>query len=219
MAIPSTDLALWRGNTSITGQSGRGSYLGLSWEARHRVTGDTIGRGTLSRAVAIMGQLQDVDAAMQAEAEGAYAGVVEWHKPIAAIGDYSAFDADLILDGWMQNGGAMEHPICGSISGAPVGLVQRVLAILADRLPPTQWWWAESTTAGQLRVKYQPVAGAAGYNVYGGLDASGGETLLGTVTGTGWKTLTVPAGFYSVRIAPVGAEIGILSFAIGVEVA
>ena len=213
MAIPSADLVLWRGDTSITSQSGRGSYLGLSWEARQRVTGDTIGRGTLSRAVATMGQLQDVDAAMQAEAEGAYAGVVAWHEPIGAIGDYSAFDADLILDGWMQNGGAMEHPICGSISGAPVGLVQRVNAVLSNRLPPTQWAWAESTAAGALRVKYQTVAGATGYNVYNGSD------LLGAVTGTGWKTIAVPAGFYSVRIAPVGAEIGILSFAIGVEVA
>ena len=33
------------------------------------------------------------------------------------------------------------------------------------------------------------------------------------------KALSVVAGSYSVRIAPVGDEIGILSFAIGVEVA
>lgn len=213
MAIPSSDLVLWVGNTSITGQPGSGARIALTWQARHKVTDDIVSQGALSRAVATMGQLQGVYAAMVEQAGGAYAGAVEWHAPIAVLSGYSAFDADLILDAWMQNGGAMEHPICGEIASAPEGLVQRVLAILAERLPPPQWWWAESITAGQLRVRYQPVAGADGYNVYEG------ENLLGSVTGTGWKTLAVPAGGYSVRVAAVDdGEIGILSFPISVQV-
>jgi len=213
MAIPSDQLVMWIGDTSITGQPGSGARLGLTWQARHIVLGDVIAQGTLSQSVATMGQLPAVDEALRAQAGGAYAGAVEWHAPIAALNGYSAFDADLILDAWMQNGDEMKHPICGTVAGAPEGLVARVLTILAWRLPPPMWVWAASIAPGELRVRTVAVPGADSYNIYSG------EELLGNVPVAGWHTLALPVGTYSVRVAGMKAGlVGILSFPVNVQV-
>lgn len=213
MAIPSDELELWTGDEGITSRPGCCAQISLVWQARHKVTGDVISEGTVTRTVATFGQMPSVDAALQDEASGQYAGAVAWHDPQTALDGASAFDADLILDGWMVDGDEMSHPICGTIAATPVGIVARVNGIQAARLGPTQWAWADSTTPGELRVRCVSVAGADDYNVYSG------ETLLGTVPSAGWNALAVPAGFYQVRIAPVdGGVVGILSFPIAVQV-
>jgi len=68
--------------------------------------------------------------------------------------------------------------------------------------------------AGELQVKTVAVPGAASYNVYNG------EGLIGNVPNGAWQTIGgLSAGSYLVRTAGFdGVNVGILSFAIGVEV-
>lgn len=210
MAIPPQNLELWTGNEQIGGR-----VMGLDWQARHTGIGEVVNEGTLTASVAKVSDLVPawnqlvIQAGQQLENTRAY------HEPIASIGDYSLFDVDLILDGWLTDGHDYVHPVCGTVPGPiPSTLPGRLAAILAARLPPPLWFWAESVAAGELRIKCVAVAGADSYDVYDG------ETLLGNVPSSGWQTISVAAGSYSVRMGAVdGGQVGILSFPVGMEVA
>jgi hypothetical protein len=87
----------------------------------------------------------------------------------------------------------------------------RLTAIYQEVLPPSTWTFAESPAAEQLRVWCAAVDGADHYNVYD--DVGGQFFLLGQVPTNSPTIITVPAGSYSVRIAPVDSAgvIGILA--------
>lgn len=210
MAISPENLELWTGNERIGSR-----VLAVDWQARHTGIGEVVSEGTLMGSVAKQADLVPAWNHLVIQAEQRLENTRAYHEPIASIGDYSLFDADLILGGWLTDGDGYEHPVCGTVPGPiPSTLPGRLAAILAARLPPPLWFWAESISAGQLRVKCVAVAGADSYNVYDG------ETLLGNVPSNAWQTINVPAGFYSVRMGAVdGGQVGILSFPVGVEVA
>lgn len=210
MAIEPSDLELWVGNEGIT-DSGT-LRLSLSWEVRHITIGEIVDSSTISASVAKRGDLAKTWDSLVAEAEQALESTRSFNE--AVVGDNSLHDIDLILDGWLTDGDGYEHPVCGTLAGpVPVQLRQRLNFILASVAPPPGWFWAESTAPGELRVKCVSVDGADSYNIYNG------ETLLDNVAASGWQTISVPAGVYSVREAAlVGAQVGILSFPVAVTV-
>lgn len=214
MAIPSADLKLRSGDTGFVMSQGS-LQMTKRWEVYHATLGDVIATGSGSQFVPTISSFPAADDKLEVQA-GAFLGAVqEMHKAVAAIGGFSAWDANLILDAWMQDEDGLHHPICGDLAATPADLVARVNAILAGRLPPPTWAWARPGGAGEVQVKIVAVPGAASYNVYDG------EDLIGNVPNGAWQTIGgLSAGAYSVRTAGFdGAEVGILSFAIGVEVA
>lgn len=214
MAIPEAELKLRSGDSSLVFINGSFAMT-KRWEVYHDTMGEVVASGQHSRPVAVINRFDDADEDLEARCAASLMGVQERHKGIGAIGGYSAWDTDLILDGWMQDEDGLHHPILGDLAVMPAGLVVRINAILAARLGPPTWFWAEpGGSAGELRVKCVAVPGADSYNVYDG------ETLLGNVATSGWETISgLSAGTYNVRMGAVdGGQLGILSFAASVEV-
>lgn len=219
MAIPGS-LTFRTGDVSLTFAESGGVRVGLGFEVYHDGLGDTLHRGTLWREAGLIAKAEDTAGKLYDEAVGAFNSYVERHKPINAIGGLSAHDADLVLDGWWYDPSGesydLNHPICGHFAGVSLNIASFVSMVNAiiDRVPePPVWAWAEPYGAGQLRVRCVSVPGADSYNVYNG------DELLDNVPSAAWNTISVPAGPYFVKVAAVqGAQVGILSFGIGVEV-
>jgi len=166
MSIPSIQMRLRTGDTSIYFSTGPDTQS-KRWEVYDDATGIVLASGTVSRQVATIGQMDSADADLQNTCESAFGETKAQHEPIGAIGGYSAWDADLVLDGWLQDETGLHHAICGDIALTPASLVDRVNGILGARLPPTQWFWAEGLAA-KARVKCVAVPNADSYNVYDG---------------------------------------------------
>jgi len=215
MAIPAAQLRLRSGDTTILFSTGPDT-MGKTWEVYHESTGIVVASGRVSRQVMTIGEMNAADAELQNLCESAFAETKAQHDPIGAIGGYSAWDAALTLNGWMQDEDGLHHPICGDVALVPATLVDGVNAILGAVSPPPQWFWAEpGASAGELRVRCVAVPGADSYNVYSGV------TLLSNVPTQGWETVSgLTTGAYSVRMAAVETgQVGILSFGVDVEVA
>lgn len=212
MAIPTAQLHLRYGDVALFNGS-----LTAGWEVYHAATETIIESGRVSVAVAKPADFTSAWEQALNLIEGRASTVYAKHRPVATIGNYSLFDADLILDGWVSDPdeGTLAHPLSGEFSGVSYsGIVALVNAILARVPGPTTWFWTNSPGAGQLWVKCIAVAGADSYNVYDG------TTLLGNIANPAGSTLAVAAGTYSVRIAAVdGGVVGVCSFPVSVTVA
>lgn len=212
MAIPTDQMRVRLGNAML---NTNGLYVG--WEVYHPGTSTVIQAGSVHVKVT---HASDIAAAWAQALDLVFSAagkVYEQHTAISAIGGYSRFDANLILDGWLSDPIArtLVHPISGAFEDVDYdGIVGLVNAILARVPGPPMWFWAEAGDPGRLRVRCIAVAGADSYNVYNG------TSLLGSVPNAQWNELTVPAGSYSVRIAAVdGGAIGVCSFPVPVTVA
>ena len=201
--IPREQLSLRTGNAGFRFGPPHGAILG--WEVYNPLA--VVASGTLSRKVAVLNRLEAAGKELIARAEGEYEDVVMRHEANQAIGGFSAFDADLILDSWWF-GEVMVHPLCGEHAWeGGEGFVARVNRVLEICLPPPTWFWAESVNPGELRVKCVAVPDAGSYNVYDG------EELLGNVPNHNWNTLLIPSGQYQVRMAAVkDSQVGVPSF-------
>ena len=211
MAILPGDLELWTGNETVVDSGSLA--LSLGWQVRHVALQEIVAQGTLPRSVAKRDDLVDEWNDLELLAQQQLENTRSLHEPIAAVGNLSLWDVNLVLNGWLTDGGAYQHPINGTIPGPiPETLVGRIAAILAAVAPPPIWFWAEGL-AGQVRVKCVAVPGADSYNVYSGRE------LLGNVPNHTWNALAVLAGEYEVRMgAVIGGVVGILSFPILVTV-
>ena len=212
MAI-SQDLMYSRFGDIVLNKNG----LYVRWEVYHPSTDTVIHAGTVNVPSAKSSDLTAAWTMAMAAIENAVSDVYAQHAAIAAIGGYSRFDANLILDGWLSDptSGTLTHPISGTFTGVTYsGLPGLVNAILERVKGPTMWAWAMPGAAGKLQVKCVAVPGATSYNVYNHTD------LLGSVPTAAWNELSVAAGSYNVRIAPVAAGVvGVCSFPMPVTVA
>lgn len=209
MAIPSGLLSLQTGQCAFTE-----SLFSMAWQVVAS-TGDVVASGIVSRGVLRLSDLDQVHTQLLQMADGKLAEARAWHQGHSIIGGYSAFDANLILDGWWLENNSLVHSVSGTFPASFAdSLTNRINAILSYVLGPPVWAWAESIAPGQLRVKCQPVAGANHYHIYDG------DVLLGEVPTAAWNVLSVPAGIYSVRQAAVSAAgiVGVRWQPISVEV-
>ena len=212
MALPSNLLRLRYGDVAVSASS-----LAVRWEVYHPSTSTIVETGWCSVSLAAPSRIPEAwDTAVQLCASAA-GTVMAKHTPNPAIGNYSQFDADLILDSWLSDPTArtLVHPLSGSFAEVDYrGIVDLVNVILARVLPPPTWAWCESTAPLAVRVKCVAVPGATSYNVYEG------TTLVGSVPNANWNTLAMTAGVHSLRMAAVKAGVvGIASFPMTVQVA
>lgn len=215
--IDKSQVAMRTGNVSFSFSSTGGGTVSLAYQVYSIQLGDVIHQGVESKRVPTLPGMEAAASLLYANAQARFEDYMARHESRSQIQGYSAHDADLILDSWWFPGdGDMSHPICGSFSGVeydPTSYVSLVNAILNIVAPPPLWFWAESIAPDSLRVRCVGVQGASSCNVYDG------AVLLGSVPPSGWRTLAVPAGVYSVRAAPVvNGQVGILSFPVGVTV-
>ena len=210
MAIPSNLLQIRYGDVGITE-----THLSATWQIYHAQTATVLESNRIQVPLVAPQRVEEAWTKILVLVNSASKAALSKHEPIPAIGNFSTFDADLILDSWLSDTETKKivHPLSGTFSNVEYsGLVGLINAIRARVLPPPTWFWAEKVTGG-LRVKCIAVSGATSYNVYNGI------TLLGTVPNQNWNTLIVPDGSYSVRIAPVvGGVVGICSFYIPIQI-
>lgn len=211
MAIPANMLHLRYGNVGLNNGS-----LTVGWEVYHPATSTIIESGSVAVNIAKPGDFPVAWLQALNLVDSAAASVCAKHEPVEAIGDYSLFDADLILDGWLSDEveRTLVHPISGEFDDVEYSGIVGLVNAIRERVPgPPMWFWAESLAPGELRVKCIGVPGATVYYVFNGTE------LLGNVSGGGWQVLGVPDGAYSVRIAGVvGGVVGVCSFPISVTV-
>lgn len=202
-----TGLKLRTGDTSI--QYGDRILMTKRWEAYHPLA--VADSGTVTRHVPNLQKMSEADLELERDCERRFASVVEHHRARDVMGGLSAFDADLVLDGWMQGEG-LDHPVLGHIDVNPGDVVARVNRIMDKHASPPAWFWAEPDTEA-VRVKCIAVDNAVSYNVYDG------DELLGNVPDHDWNTVYVQPGSYSVRMAAYdGNDIGVRSFPVVVQV-
>lgn len=209
MAIPSNLLKIRYGDVGITE-----THLSATWQLYHAQTSTVLESHGVQVPLVAPHRVEEAWAKIITLVESASSAALSKHEPIAAIGGFSSWDADLILDGWFSDTVTQKlvHPLSGTFSNVTyTGIVGLINAIRSLVLPPPTWAWCEPLTGG-FRVKCVAVSGATSYNVYDG------TTLLGTVPNQAWNTLTVPDGYYNVRIAPVNSAVGICSFYMPIQV-
>jgi len=210
MAINPDSLKLRTGNTSIT-MSGTRFTMSKAWEVYHSALDEVITSGIEAISIPALTALDNADLLLEGKAETHLEYLKELHKPLTIIEDHSVFDADLILDRWLQDEGGLAHPLCGDIIAMPSDLISRVNVILSECLSPPVWFWADSPSVGQLHVKSVVVPGATSYRVYNG------DELIASPSGAE-STFAVSPGDYVIRMAGYDSRLGILSFPISVTV-
>lgn len=185
-----------------------GATAGLWYEVYHAQLGDVIHSGFLSQQVPTVKDLERASSMLYTKASSAFSGVKSRHEAIKAIGGFSAFDADLILDSWEFDEEGMRHPLCGGFQDTPgSSFVGQVNSILEHCAPPTTWFWVEDGV-GEVRVKCILVPGADSYNVYDGVD------FLANVPNSNWQSVSLSPGTYSAlnMAAVIDGQVGIPSF-------
>ena len=228
--IPSDQLSLSIKNTIISLTQTNRPIIRSTYDIVAPAFDALVATATFAANIDRFDQFEYKDGDAYRQALSWFASVKEWHKAQDALNDYSFHDAALVLNYWAftkpQNLWILFHPISGTYTdvelpinakGRPT-IKGRLAAIVSRVLPPTTWAWATSDSPEFLTVHCIPVSNADSYNVYA--DLSGGNfTLLGSVPDHTSNTISVPAGFYNVRIAPVENDtVGILSNTIQVNV-
>lgn len=138
-------LVLRTGDISIS--YGQSIVMSKRWEAYHPLA--IVDSGTVSRRVANLQQIADADLELQAMCESRFSSAIAYHEPRGVIGGLSAFDADLVLDRWMQSEDGLDHPVLGHIDASSESLVRRINIILEHHAPPPPPGSGRKRTAGQ----------------------------------------------------------------------
>lgn len=167
------------------------------------------------------GHWESIDAQLYSQAQKDFSTTVGFCWPREFLDGKSFYEINLDLAHWsfttqVEDGRwTLEHPICGVFEGVdlPIDsngkpmLIGRWRAIIDRVLPAPLWLWADSPYGGQLRVRCVAVPNAVSYNIYSETE------LLGEVLDNQWNTVSVPSGYYVVRVAGVdiNGQVGCLS--------
>lgn len=201
LIVKDTILALVNGHSVI-----RSTYQIVATDA-------IIAEITLDARIDRFDEFEEADAETFARAQSWFASIKEWHRPQDALDELSFHDASLILKNWAfskpGNLWVILHPVSGEFTGLKVPvkhsrptLKGRVQTVVSQIPPPSTWSWASSDTIETLDVKCVEVEGADSYNVYS--DQGGGKyELLGNVPNHNSNSISVPGGYYRIRVAPV----------------
>jgi len=187
-----------------------------------------IAEATFSANVDRFDQYEKADAATFSLALSWFSSIKEWHRPQDVLNDLSFHDASLILKDWAfskpGNLWTILHPISGVFTGLKITVKNgrptlrgRMIAVLSQVATPSTWSWASSGGVEELTVRCIEVDGADSYNIYANVGLS--YDLLGSVSTHSPSTISVPGGYYRIRIAPVrGGIVGIMGNEIQVQI-
>lgn len=230
MAIPTNELRLRVRDTILTVRQ-NAIYEQSGYDVVHQPTSAVVGAGAGQVLIPNYQALETYDATIYHAFLSEFGTWQAWHQARSVLADYSLQDAAWTLEKWAftpEDGTwTITHPLSGEWAGKTIDtdtngrptLLGRLTTIFQEVLPPSTWTFAESPAAEQLRVWCTSVSGADHYNVYN--DLAGQFFLLGQAPTNTPTIISVPAGTYNVRIAPVdsGGIVGILANTTYVNVA
>jgi len=201
----------------------------LTYEVFHDGTGAVVASNKLAERIEDASKIQVMDTRLVNRALAEFAAAKWQFGSNPALGGYSPYDVSLMLEYWsFEKAGDnwdLSHPLSGAFADVVIPtvntfpeIVDRAAAIVARVLPPPVWDWASSPEAGKLSAHCVAVSGATSYNVYNDHN-NGTFTLLGSAPTAAGGTITVPAGYYRIRMAGVKAGVvGILGHPVAVRV-
>jgi len=204
------------------------TFMHLTYEVYYD-SGVMVASNKLAERLANAQAIPDAEKRLISRAVGEFNQAKWQFGSLESLGGLSPFEASLVLEHWtVERDGAnwkLSHVLSGTFEDVAIpatGLFpeipDRVAAIVARVLPPPLWAWASSPEAGKFSANCVVVSGATSYNVYDD-HGNGTFTLLGSAPTNAGGTITVPAGYYRVRMAGVKAGVvGILSRTVPVQV-
>lgn len=204
------------------------TYEHMTYEVFHDASGAIVATNKLAGQVETSARIQEVDSYLYNRCLVEYAEAQWQFGSNASLGGYSPYDVSLMLEYWsFERQGTnwkLTHPLSGSFSNVAIPgtpfptIINRASAIIARVLPPSTWGWASAPSAGHLEAHCVAVTGATSYNIYHD-KGNGTFALLGTAATAAGATLTVPAGYYRVRMAGVKTGVvGVLGHPVQVTV-